>query len=252
MAANLHGKTAIVTGGSRGIGAATAKKLAQAGAHVVITYAGNGTAADKTVTAIVAEGVRSEAIRADAADGKAVRAAIDRAAATLGGIDILVHNAGIIEIASVSEATEEDYLGSYRKQFAVNVGGVVAGTAAAIPHLRDGGRVLIIGSVNAHRMPFAGGALYGASKAAVLGLARGWARDLGPRGILVNVIQPGPIDTDMNPDDERDAVKAMTSITALKRYGRVGEIAAVAAFLASDEASYITGTSIDVDGGFSI
>ena len=116
-------------------------------------------------------------------------------------------------------------------------------TAAALPHTRQGGRVLMIGSVNAHQMPFAGTAIYGASKAALAALAQGWARDLGPRGILVNVIQPGPIATDMNPDDDREAVTHMTAMTALKRYGRPEEIAAAAAFLASDEASFITGRS---------
>jgi 3-oxoacyl-[acyl-carrier protein] reductase len=140
---------------------------------------------------------------------------------------------------------------SFRHQFGVNVDGVYAGTQAAVPHLSDGGRILIIGSVNAHTMPMPGGAIYGATKAAVAGLARGWARDLAPRGILVNVIQPGPIDTDMNPADGPFA-GALTPLVPLGRYGRVEEVAALAAFLASDEASYITGTAIDIDGGFSI
>lgn len=126
-------------------------------------------------------------------------------------------------------------------------------TKAALPHMRDKGRILMVGSVNAHQMPFPPGTgIYGASKAAVAALVRGWARDLGPRGILVNVIHPEPIDTDMNPHDEREAVRLMTAMTALKRYGRPYEIAALAAFLASDEASYITGATIDIDGGFSV
>ncbi len=248
MNARLTAKTAIVTGGSRGIGAAIARRLAAEGADLVITYAGNDVAAAETVAAIEAAGRRARAIKADAADGAAVRTAIEQAAEFLGGIDILVHNAGITEMAPAPIASEQ----SYRRQFGINVDGVFIGTTAAIPLMRDNGRILIVGSVNAHTMPFAGGAIYGASKAAVGGLARGWARDLGPRNILVNVIQPGPIDTDLNPADQRDAAVAMTKLTALGRYGRVDEIAALAAFLASDEASFITGAAIDIDGGFSI
>ena len=248
MSAKLGGKTAIVTGASRGIGAAIARRLAAEGADLVITYAGNETAAAETAAMIAASGRRVRAIKADAADGAAVRSAIEQAAEFLGGIDILVHNAGITEMAPAPAASEE----SYRKQFGINVDGVFVGTTAAIPLMRDNGRILIVGSVNAHTMPFAGGAIYGATKAAVAGLARGWARDLGPRGILVNVIQPGPIDTDLNPADGRDAAVAMTKLTALGRYGHADEIAALAAFLASDDASYITGATIDVDGGFSI
>jgi 3-oxoacyl-[acyl-carrier protein] reductase len=247
MSRKLEGKKAVVTGGSRGIGAAIAKRLAADGADVVITYAGNKAGADATVHAIEALGVKALAIQADAADAEAVRRAIDAAAEALGRIDILIHNAGVAEMAPVGEQTHE----SYRKQFGVNVEGVFVGTSAAIPHLADGGRVIVIGSVNAHDMPFAGGAVYGATKAAVAGLARGWARDLGPRGILVNVIQPGPVDTDMNPADG-PAAEMLKPLMALGRYGRADEIAAVASFLASDDASLITGATIDVDGGFSI
>lgn len=248
MTGKLAGKKAIVTGGSRGIGAAIARRLAADGAAVVITYAGNHAAANETVAAIAASGGFGEAIQADAANGDVVRASIKKAAALLDGIDILVHSAGVTEMAPAPVATEE----SFRRQFGINVDGVFIGTTAAIPLMHDNGRILIIGSVNAHTMPFVGGAVYGATKAAVVGLARGWARDLGPRNILVNVIQPGPIDTDLNPADDRDAAKSMTDLTALGRYGRAEEIAALAAFLASEEASYITGTTIDIDGGFSI
>ena len=248
MNARLHGRTAIVTGASRGIGAAIARRLAAEGTDIVITYAGNEAAAAATVAAIGATGRRATAIRADAANGSAVRTAVEQAAEFLGGIDILVHNAGITEMAAAPAASEL----SYRRQFGINVDGVFVGTTAAIPLMRDNGRILIVGSVNAHTMPFSGGAIYGATKAAVAGLARGWARDLGPRGILVNVIQPGPIDTDLNPADGRDDAMAMTRLTALGRYGRADEIAALAAFLASDDASYITGATIDIDGGFSI
>lgn len=244
MSKKLAGKRALVTGGSRGIGAAIAKRLAEDGADVVITYAGNHDGARASVAAIEAQGVKGKAIQADAADPAAVKAAVDEAAATLGGIDILVHNAGVAGFAGV----DQDSIEGYRRIFAVNVDGVVAGTVAAVPHLTDGGRVIITGSVMGDAAMFPGAATYAASKSAVQGLARGWARDFAPRGILVNVIQPGPIDTDMNPADGELAASMLPTIP-LGRYGRGEEVAALAAFLASDDSSFITGTTIDVDGG---
>lgn len=244
MSKKLQGKRALVTGGSRGIGAAIAKRLAAEGADVVITYAGNHDAAKASVAAIEAEGVKGKAIQADAGDPAAVKAAVDDAAATLGGIDILVHNAGVAGFAGVDQESVE----SFRRLFAVNVDGVVAGTVAAVPHLSDGGRVIILGSVMGDAAMFAGAASYSASKSAVQGLARGWTRDLAPRGILVNVIQPGPIDTDMNPADGELAASMLPTIP-LGRYGRGEEVAALAAFLASDDSSFITGTTINIDGG---
>ena len=244
MSKRLQGKRAVVTGGSRGIGAAIAKRLAAEGADVVITYAGNSEAAHASVAAIEAEGVKGKAIQADAGDGEAVKRAVDEAAAALGGLDILVHNAGVFGGSPVDQGGYEDY----RRVFAVNVDGVAAGTIAAVPHLADGGRVVIVGSVSGDVSMIPGMASYGASKSAVQGLARGWARDLAPRGILVNVIQPGPIDTDMNPADG-DMAKIMLPTIPLGRYGRADEVAALASFLASDESSFITGTTIDIDGG---
>lgn len=247
MTNRLKGKTAIVTGGSRGIGAAIASRLAAEGAHVAISYTARQDAADAVVASIAQAGGRAFAVHADAADPVAGGDALGAAAERLGGLDIIVHNAGVAAFAPVGEAEFDEF----RRQFAVNVDGVYAGTRAVLPHLRDGGRILVIGSINAHSMPIPGGAIYGATKAAVAGLVRGWARDLGSRNILVNAIQPGPIDTDLNPADGPYAA-FLTPGTALGRYGRVEEVAALAAFLASDESSYITGTTIDIDGGFTI
>jgi 3-oxoacyl-[acyl-carrier protein] reductase len=245
--ANLTGKTALVTGGSRGIGAGIAIRLAADGADVAITYAGNKAAAEATVAAITASGRKGVAIQANGDDQDAVRAGVAAAAKALGHIDILVHNAGTAEMAPIGVMTDAQY----RKMMNLNVDAVFTGTTAALPHMRDGGRILIIGSINAHALPFPGVAVYGATKAAVAALAKGWARDLGPRGILVNTIQPGPVDTDLNPANGPFA-QMLTPMVALGRYGRVEEIAALAAFLASDEASYITGATIDIDGGASL
>jgi 3-oxoacyl-[acyl-carrier protein] reductase len=244
---SLQGKKALVTGGSRGIGSAIAKRLAADGAAVAITYAGNKHAADATVAAIEAAGGKGVAIQADAADPAAQRAAVSKAVESLGGLDIVVHNAGLGIFAPVGEDSDDNYV----TQFALNVQGVHSGTLEAVKHLPDGGRIIIIGSVNAHTAPFPGAATYGATKAAVAGLARGWAQDLAKRNILVNVVQPGPIDTDLNPASGPFA-DILTPLIPLGRYGTGEEVAAVTAFLASDEASFVTGATIDVDGGFSI
>ena len=247
MTERLGGKTAIVTGGSRGIGAAIAERLAADGASVALTYTARPDAAREVVGRIEAAGGRAFAVQADASDPVNGAAALAGAAERLGGLDILVHNAGIGRFAPIGEAGFDEF----RAQFGVNVDGIYAGTRAVLPQLRDGGRIIVIGSINAHTMPFPGGAIYGATKAAVAGLVRGWARDLGARRILVNTIQPGPVDTDLNPGTGEFA-ESLIKLTALGRYGRVEEVAALTAFLASDESSYITGATIDIDGGLTI
>ncbi|MBN2972729.1 SDR family oxidoreductase [Roseomonas aeriglobus] len=240
---SLQGKKALVTGGSRGIGSAIAKRLAADGATVAITYAGNTAAADATVAAIQDAGGTAFAVQADAADPLSQRAGIEQAAAALGGIDILVHNAGVAEFSTVAEDSDE----TYDRQFGVNVKGLHVGTRAALPHLNDGGRIILIGSISGEKA-FPATSVYSATKAAVAALARGWAKDLAPRNILVNTVQPGPIDTDMNPADS-DFAQQMIGAIPLGRYGRVEEIAGAVAFLAGPDASYITGTTLNIDGG---
>ncbi len=247
MSSSLTGKVALVTGGSRGIGAAITKRLASDGASVAITYVANKDAADTLVSELSASGAEGLAVRADAGEPEEAAAAVRQVAERYGGLDILVHNAGVANFVPLPDSDFADF----RRQFAVNVDGVFAGTRAAADHIRDGGRIIVIGSVNAHTMPVAGGAIYGATKAAVAGLVRGWARDLGPRNILVNAIQPGPVDTDLNPA-EGEFAEILRPLTALGRYGRPEEIANLAAFLASDESSYITGATIDIDGGMTV
>ncbi len=240
---SLQGKKALVTGGSRGIGAAIAKRLAADGATVAITYAGNKAAANATVAAIESAGGTAFAFQADAADPASQRAGVEQAAATLGSIDILVHNAGVAQFSTLAEDTDE----TYERQFGVNVKGLHVGTRAALPHLNDGGRIILIGSISGE-MAFPATTIYSATKAAVAALARGWAKDLAPRNILVNTLQPGPIDTDMNPADSDFAAQVITSVP-LGRYGKVEEIAGAVSFLAGPDASYITGTTLNIDGG---
>lgn len=242
----LDGKKALVTGGSRGIGSAIAKRLAADGAEVAITYAGNKAAADATVAVIEQAGGKAVAIQANAADDASQRAGVAAAVEALGGLDILVHNAGVAELLPVDQDTDE----SFDRQFGVNVRGLHVGTRAALPHLPDGGRIILIGSIAGDRSPFAGMATYSATKAAVAGLGHGWAKDLAARNILVNVIQPGPIETDMAP--KGDAAQAFKQSVPLGRFGAVEEIAGVAAFLAGPDASFITGTTLNVDGGVAL
>ncbi|MEM9599721.1 MAG: SDR family oxidoreductase [Pseudomonadota bacterium] len=246
MTYDLTNKTAIVTGGSRGIGAAIATRLAADGAYVILTYNSSPDAANEIVDAIKDAGGEAEAVQADASDPASVSNYLDVAAGK-GGIDILVHNAGIARMSPLHEADFD----LFRKVYKTNVDGVYAGTHAAVPHLNEGASIIVISSINSHTFPMPGAAVYGSSKAAVSGLVKGWARDLGRKNIRVNAIQPGPIDTDMNPADG-DFAPWMRKLTALGRYGKAEEVAALAAFLASNESSYITGAGIDIDGGMTL
>lgn len=245
MSKPLEGKVALVTGGSRGIGAAIAIRLAREGAAVALTFSASPDRAAEVVREIDAAGGRAMAIRADAADPEAVRNAVDEAARSLGGLDILVNNAGIMVRGSVEEATLEDF----DRQVAVNVRAVFVATQAALEHLKEGGRVITIGSCVADRVPGPGGAIYAMTKAAVAGMTRGFARDLGPRGITVNTVQPGPIDTEANPADGVRAA-SLRGMLALDRYGRSEEVAAMVAYLAGPEAGFVTGAQLTIDGGF--
>jgi 3-oxoacyl-[acyl-carrier protein] reductase len=238
-------RVALVTGGSRGIGAAIARRLAADGAAVALTYAGSRAKAEEVAAAIASAGGRAKAIQADSADPDAVRRAVEETARAFGRLDILVNNAGVAAIAPIDEFKMEDF----DRLVAVNVRAVFVAAQAAVRHMKAGGRIITIGSVNAEHISYAGGSVYAMTKAAVAGLSRGLARDLGPRGITVNTVQPGPIDTDMNPDEGAFADE-MKKLTSLGRYGTADEVAALVAHLASPEAGYITGASITIDGGY--
>ncbi|WP_038163425.1 3-oxoacyl-ACP reductase family protein [Verrucomicrobium sp. BvORR106] len=244
-AARLANKVALVTGGSRGIGEAIAIRLAAEGASVAITYTSAKEKAEAVVKSIEASGGKAFAIKADSGDAAEVKNAVDETVRVLGGLDILVNNAGVALMAPLEEFKLEDF----DRTFAVNVRGVFVASQEASRHMKEGGRIIIIGSTNADRMPFAGGGVYAMSKAAVAGLTKGLARDLGPRGITVTNVQPGPVNTDMNPETGPFA-ESLKKLMAIDRYGKGEEIAAFVAFLASAEAAYITGTSLTIDGGF--
>ncbi|VTR97923.1 3-ketoacyl-acp reductase : Short-chain dehydrogenase/reductase SDR OS=Chthoniobacter flavus Ellin428 GN=CfE428DRAFT_5617 PE=3 SV=1: adh_short [Gemmata massiliana] len=245
MSQPLKGKRALITGGSRGIGAAIVKRLAKEGADVALTFVSKPDEAGKVADAAKALGARAIAIQADAADPDAVVKAVEQAAKEFGGLDILVNNAGVAVMAPIDSFSLKDF----DRTFAVNVRSVFVATQAAVKHMKEGARVINIGSCNAERMPFAGGAVYAMSKSALQGLVQGLSRDLGPRGITVNNVQPGPVDTDMNPANG-DFATPLKALMALPRYGHVDEIAAMVAYLAGPEAGFVTGASLTIDGGF--
>jgi 3-oxoacyl-[acyl-carrier protein] reductase len=242
----LAGKAAFVTGGSRGIGAAIVRRLAADGAAVAFSYTSSEAAAKELAGSVEAAGGRAIALRVDSADAAALRTAIDQAARTFGRLDILVNNAGVFKVGTVEEMSLEDF----DRTLNVNVRAVFVGIQAAVRHMGEGGRVITIGSTNAERVPSPGFGAYAMSKSALTGLTRGFARDLGPRGITVNNVQPGPVDTDMNPADGPNAA-SMHALMALPRHGSGSDIAAMVAYLAGPEAGFVTGASLSIDGGFS-
>ena len=240
----LQGKRALVTGGSRGIGAAIAKRLAADGADVAITYEKSAERARAVVADIEALGRRAVAIQADSADPVAVRGAVDQAAQTLGGLDILVNNAGIFRGGALDDLTLDDIDATLN----VNVRAVIVASQAAARHLGEGGRIVSTGSCLATRVPDAGMSLYAASKAALIGWTQGLARDLGARGITVNLVHPGSTDTDMNPADGEHA-GAQRSRMAIPQYGKAEDVAALVAFVVGPEGRSINGTGLTIDGG---
>lgn len=242
----LEGKVAFVTGGSRGIGAAIVRRLARDGAAVAFTYTHNAAAAAEVARGIEAAGGHALALQVDSADAQALVSAVDHVAGTFGRLDILVNNAGVYLGGTVDQFSLEDL----DRTLAVNVRAVFVAIQAAVRHMGEGGRIVTIGSCNADRLPWPGAAAYAMSKSALTGLVRGLARDLGPRHITVNNVQPGPVDTDMNPADGPRAA-AMHAQMALPRHGRAEEIASMVAYLSSPEAAFVTGTSLNVDGGYS-
>ena len=242
--ANLTNKTALVTGGSRGIGAGIAKRLAADGANVAITYTKGAAAAAAVVADIERHGGKAIAIQADAVDTGAVAAAVDETVAAFGRLDILVNNAG----TAIPKPFADASLDELNRVIDINVRGTLATTLAALKHIEDGGRIIMIGSCLGERNMTPGLAAYAATKGAVKMFAQGLAREVGDRRITVNNIQPGPIDTELNPAASEWAEPQIAN-TALKRYGHVEDIAAMVAFVAGPEAGYVTGANLTVDGG---
>jgi 3-oxoacyl-[acyl-carrier protein] reductase len=240
----LAKKVALVTGGSRGIGAAIAKRLAADGASVAITYTKGADAAASVVKAIEAAGGKAIAIQADAANPGAVTAAVEKTVATFGGLDVLVNNAG----TAIPKPFEQTTLEEIDSMFNLNVRGVFVATQEALKHMKTGGRIITIGSCVGERMMTPGLVAYSATKGAVKMFTQGLSREVGGRGITVNNVQPGPIDTDLNPA-AGDWAAPQKAATALNRYGTVDEVAALVAFVASPESAYITGANLTVDGG---
>lgn len=242
----LAGKRALVTGAARGIGAAIALKLAEDGADVAITYEKSAEKAEGLAAEIRALGRKAVAYQADAASPEAAKTAVEQTVADLGGLDILVNNAGVLIAGDFSEQSLEEI----DLQLNVNVRGVFLITQVALKHIPNGGRIISIGSNAGLSVPFAGIAVYAATKSALESFTRGLARELGPRQITVNLVRPGPIDTDMNPADGALAPSILPSLS-IARYGQTGEVAEAVAFLAGPGAAYITGSGILVDGGIS-
>lgn len=247
MSRPLEGRRALVTGGSRGIGAAIVRRLAADGASVAFTYSSSPDPAKEVAAQVEANGGNAIALQADATDALQVADSVTAAVTRLGGLDILVNNAGVFIPGDVEWLTLKDF----DRLTSVNVKAVFVAIKQALPHLAAGSRIITIGSINAERSPVSGLGLYSMSKAAVAGLTRGLARELGTRGITINTIQPGPVDTDMNPSDGELADRAVPMI-ATGHYGKPGDIASLVSYLASGDAGYITGAAINIDGGYGV
>src|SRR5256712_9468785 len=240
----LEGKIALITGGSRGIGAAIAQRLAADGANVALTYTKGADAAASVVKEIDRAGRKAIAIQADATDASAVEAAVEKTVAIFGRLDVLVNNAGTV----IPKTFEETTLDEMDRVIDINVRGTLVATQAALKHMKPGGRIIMIGSSVGERVLVPGLVAYSATKGAVKMFRHGLAREVASRGITVNNVQPGPIDTDLNPAAGEWAMPQKAA-TALDRYGRVDEVAALVAFVAGPESSYITGANLTVDGG---
>ncbi|OQP49825.1 oxidoreductase [Niastella yeongjuensis] len=240
-------KVVFITGGSRGMGAGIAKRMAAEGANVVITYVHAADLANQVVAAINKSGQQALAIQADNASPTAINDAIEKTVATFGGIDILVNNAGMYVGKPLAEYT----LADFDKTMSVNVRAVFLASQKAAQYMKAGGRIITIGSNMAERVTFPTGTLYAMSKSALIGLTKGMARDLGSQGITVNLIQPGATDTDMNPANTALA-DVLRSAMAIPKYGEPEDIAELVAYLASEESRFMTGASLTIDGGFNI
>ncbi|MEU5090929.1 SDR family oxidoreductase [Streptomyces sp. NPDC021356] len=243
----LAGKVALVTGGSRGIGAAVSKRLAADGASVALTYHRDAEAAEKVATEITADGGTALALKADSADPTAVRAAVDHTAEVFGGLDILVNNAGVLPWGPLEAVTTEEL----DRALAVNARGPFLAAQAASAYMGPGGRIISIGTCVTERVSSPGMTLYAMTKAALTGMTKGLARDLGGQGITAVLVQPGPTDTEMNPA-EGPGGEMQAAMTAVGRYGTPNEIATTVAHLAGEGGRFITGTAIAVDGGFMV
>lgn len=245
MSTNQAGKVALVTGGSRGIGAAIVQRLAKDGAAVAFTFSASPSKADALVAAVRAAGGKALAIQADSADAAAVRRAVAQTVETFGGLDILVNNAGILQLAPIEEYPLEEF----DRMVAVNVRAIFVAVQAAVAHMKQGSRIVTIGSIAGMRVAFPTSSIYAMTKAAVAAMVRGMAIDLAPRGITVNNVQPGPVETDMTPADAPYS-EGLRQMIPLHRFGQPEEVAAMVAYLVGAEASFVTGASLTIDGGY--